>query len=340
MQRKSTIIAILLLLTSLSKPNSYINSVEGYLDDVSPSGKWMLYRVPDVWESDDYHEGSLRVLNLKTGEIIVILDKITIEDPVNAFLSDSLVAIPARGKVSLYNLEKKKFDGTLLRFKEDHAFLQFSLNEDKTMAAVLLRDFETEKVDLKIVDLAHNKAYTIGHHNYNRGESVYAIGDILWHGDQVVYSFQSKLYYYQLGQPHDMLISKWMHTYALDGNRLIFAEKFRFKYSFKSFSFSDLSVHKLELSDDSLADPLAYVELYTAKINNTLRSFLSIDDKNYFTANEKGVFEQRDKLLLYRDQYLFIERLNTKIPDLNSKGTTNKSELIIKKTSGTFKTTI
>ena len=204
-------------------------SVEGYLNDVSPNEKWVLYRVPDAWESDDYREGSLRILDTETGEIIVVHDKITIEDPVSYFLSDSVIAKPANGSIELYDISCRSFNSKLLEIEDDYNWLTFSVSNDRTKIALLLHDYSdrhTRKVVLRILDLVNNQQYDIGYHPFEpEGCADYAtVKEILWYDNCVIYAFDGQLYYHVVGSNETILLSNHVSHHQLWGNELVFKE--------------------------------------------------------------------------------------------------------------------
>ena len=284
----------------------------------------------------------MRALNVKTGEVIIISDKITIEDPISSFLNDSIVAKPASGCIKLYNLHTRKFEGTLLTFNKEFGFLQFSLSEDKSKAAVLLQggkdpiynpveDKLKSRVELKIVDLKNHKEYVVEHYDYISGESVYAIGDILWHGEDVIYSYQSNLYYYKLGQPKALLLTKYMETYALNKDELIFVsiEPKSEYYTFSKFNLANQAMASLGPQDESirkLGMPTP-IQLYTVPIHKTRYVTLRTNTNKYYTMDARSKFVPQAKLLLYKDKGLSIHQSVTAIPEGSS--TVDKYELLI-----------
>jgi hypothetical protein len=310
-------------------------TLEGHLDRVSPKGTWILYRVPDTWEPDDYTPGSLRLFNVKTAELIVINKQITIEDPKGEFLSDSLVVLPAKGQLLTYDIGRKAFSNTLLSFNKDYSLLAFSLNDDKSKVALLLHDTVTRQAFLKVVDLINAREYNVGYQDFQPEScNEYYVGEILWCNDQLVYSLQYKLYQYTIDASGTVLLAYPIYSYALDKDRVLFitrTDKGR-RLSLKEINLQYLTTRELKLNDNFAGVPAYSIELYNVNINNVKRAFLSVakrEDRHFFSVKENGSLIEEDKLLLYKTQGFTIERLSTEV--LTPNGLGHKITLVIQK---------
>jgi len=270
--------------------------------------------------------GTLRATNLQIGESIV-LDTVFMKEANSFFLNDSTVAIPTNGGVKLYNLFTKSFQQKpLFSFDKNYGVLQFSLNEDKSKAAILLLNRNKKKEDsikdklsyevlLKIVELDNSRQYTLKNYDYEVLEccTLTHIGDILWHGNQLVYSTWNQLYYYRLGDSNRILIADNIDSYALDQGYLIFSnvEKGR-GYELKRFSFFDMSIENVVLEKNKLTSYLSYgSQFFTVKIDNTRHAILSDRLKtSYYTIGVANKLNSTNKLILYKSKYLAIEQHN------------------------------
>jgi hypothetical protein len=188
MMRRNTIIGVLLLVLLLSSFKTKRFQVDGYLDDVSPSGRYILYETPEDWEPGEYLLGDLCVLDVRTGSITIVQDHTIIGECKSFFLNDSTVAVEAgRGRIELYDLQKKAFKkAPLLAGSEKGSTLQFALNQDRTKAAFILLDMGKKlkdnddshepiyRVELKVVDLKSGKEYTDEHYDYIGGTDVHS----------------------------------------------------------------------------------------------------------------------------------------------------------------------
>jgi hypothetical protein len=295
-----TLVGFIILLSAFT--NNKTIQVAGFYNDISPNQQWVLYRVPDDWGADDLHIGRLKAIHIPTGQVTNIA-RIFIEQPSTFFLNDTMVAVPINGQVDLYNLVKNEFEQTpLITYLKEYELLQFSLSEDRSKIAVLLRDYDNyvdhikenlrmARVELRIIDLKSNQEYKVEHYTYDSEASKYDIGDILWYGNQVIYSFQSKLYYYQLGNPKRICFTNRMKQYAIDGDELVYEtagygkEQYEMdRYHYKIFSFKDLTVRDVAAEEE--------------------KNFCIISEypgyPSYFFRREDEKFKDQDGLVLYQ----------------------------------------
>lgn len=244
--------------------------LEGYLNDVSPDERWILYRVPKVWESDEYREGSLRLIDTETGKAILVDNNIFIESLGSKFLDNQTILMPSGGSLELYDIKDLRQPiKVLFTLEERYNWLRFSLSEDRTKIAFLLHDRidrNARKLVLRIMDLTTNQRYDIGYHTFEpEGCADYAsVEEILWYGDNVIYSFSGNLYYHKLYDSKTVLLSDCISIYKLHGNKLIFSEWGNQPNSNKSHSFDNIpqpskrEAHMLNMSEDFDENKLLY----------------------------------------------------------------------------------
>lgn len=299
--------------------------VDGYLDDVSPNGQYILYEAPDEWEPDEYRLGNLCVLNAKTGEITIIQGHTLVGECKSFFLNDSTVAMEAGGGcIELYNLRAKAFEKVpLLVGSEKRSTLQFALNKDRTKVAFILLDMDKKvkdndgrhepiyRVELKVVDLKSGKEYIDEHYDYVGGTDIHS-GKILWHGDNdIIYAYQNSCYYYNLAQRKSFFLDSNDASIALHEDVLIF--------SGKKFDFSKQAITELpsQSQHSRLYTPSrhAFSKWYTSNIHGMHQAALRIDDNNqyyYYIMNANYELIPTDKLVLYKNKGLTIQLLLTK----------------------------
>lgn len=98
MLRYTKICCLLLVLLSSFNNKTKRIQIDFYPEDISPSGRYMLYETPDEYEPDEYHFGDLRIMDIETGGITIVPGKISYNEQRSFFLNDSMVATP-RGRV-------------------------------------------------------------------------------------------------------------------------------------------------------------------------------------------------------------------------------------------------
>jgi hypothetical protein len=299
--------------------------IDGYLNDVSPSGQYILYETPEDWEPGEYRLGNLCVLNVKTGGITIVQDHTLIDECKNFFLNESTVAMETGGgQVELYNIRAKALEKEpLLAGNEKGITLQFALSEDRSKAALILLDMNkklkdndnrhepTYRVALRVVDFKSRKEYIDEHYDYIGGTDVHK-GKILWHGDNnIIYAYQNSCYYYNLAQRKSFPLASNDTSIALHEDVLIF--------SGKKFDFSKQAI--TELPSQSQHSRLhthsrqAFGRWYTTNIYGIHQAALRIDDNNqyyYYVMNANYELIPTDKLVLYQDKGLSIQLLLTK----------------------------
>ena len=249
-----------------SKSQDQEFKINGTLNEVSPHEQFILYQVPADWSSSDggeLYKGILKALHVPTGEIIEIMRNVRYKFDAH-FLNDYQVAVPREGQIEIYNLDTEQWEEeALMRYNQDYALLKFSLNEDRTKAAILLIDFASrrgnakqpdsnDKVELRVIDFKNHQEYVVDHDFDSEVACEYA-GDILWHGHQIVYSVLNQLYYYQLGNPQQIFITDHLGTYSIKGNDVVYSILGEdWLYTFKSFSLIDFATRILASEDGNL----------------------------------------------------------------------------------------
>jgi hypothetical protein len=227
---------LLVLLLAAFKTKRY--QVDGYLDDVSPNGQYVLYEAPAVWELGEYRFGNLRVLDVETGNITIIPDQVLIEECKSFFLKDSIVAIqPSQGRVELYNFQTEKLEKVpLLTYNKKFTPLQFALNKDRSKAALILLDMDkklkdndsrhepTYRVELKVVDLKNGKEYVDEHYDYIGGTDIHK-GDIIWYENGIFYAYQNSCYYYDLAKKKSSRINDEKKFHMDNSRELTISDK-------------------------------------------------------------------------------------------------------------------
>jgi hypothetical protein len=304
------LVGVGLLLSSFAKGNtSKVIKAPSFYNDISPNEEWVLYRTPDDLDSGELHTGTLNAVHITSGQIVNV-DNFFMEWPSTFFFNDNMVAVPTDGEVQLYDLAKKKFiPEPLVTYPEAYSLLQFSLSEDKSKVAVLLLDFDNHidyikenqgyaRVELRIIDLKSKQEYQIDHYTYRSDESKYRIGDILWHGDQVVYSFQSELYYYELGNPKRIFFTNRMEKYAIDGDEVVYItagygknKRERNQEHCKIFSFKNLKVRDVTVEEEK------NLRIITE----------SPDYPSYVIRLENGEFRDQEGLVIYRGKKVVVK---------------------------------
>jgi hypothetical protein len=234
------IFTYLFLIVASSACGTQKFQVDGYLDDVSPNGQYVLYEAPDVWELDEYRFGNLRVMDVKTGKITIIPDQVLINECGSFFLNDSIVAMqPGGGRVELYNFQTETLEKDPLLTYGNKGFipLQFALNEDRTKAALLLLDTNKKlkdtdssdepicRVELKVVDLKSGQEYIDENYDYRLGTDIHK-GNIRWHGNNdVIYAYEGNRHYYNLVQRKSLSSANYESDLALHQDGFLYRGK-------------------------------------------------------------------------------------------------------------------
>jgi hypothetical protein len=309
----------------------------GYLDDVSPNERWVLYRTPHDCMEDEASEGSLSIMDMDSDEIITIATDVTIEDPISLFIDNTTIVRPVQGKVVCYNIHQKEFIRDLLVFDEELEFLEFSLNQAKTHAALLLKDSKGGEIFLQVIDLANFNKYQIIHKLpcfEQCGDAV--TGAICWYGNHIVYSLQNQLYNYQIGGGESLLISENVYDYALNRDVLIFIEWDKvYTYKFKKFLFSSLSVEDFTLQLPIETNDIKFIELSMASINQMYQAILNINQEKFYMIEEDGMLTPQPNPILYKSSRLSVQKeLTTSISSYDRvTRVVDREQLIIEKFS-------
>jgi hypothetical protein len=333
--RKLINIAIIFILSFTSTNSTRMVKVCGYLDDVSPNERFVLYRTPHDCMEDEASEGNLSIMDMETNKVITIATDVTIEDPISLFVDNFTIARPIQGKVVCYNIHEKEVTKDLLIFDEELEFLEFSLNQAKTQAALLLKDAQGGEIFLQVIDLSDFKKYEVAHKLPCFEQCSDAVtGPICWYGNHVVYSLQNQLYDYQVGQLQSLLISNNVYDYALNKDKLIFIEWDKvYTYKFKKFSFDSLSVEDFALQVPVEMKNVKFIELNMASIDHTYQASLNINQEKFYIIEQDGKLIPQLNPLLYKSSYVTIQKeLTTSISSYDKvTRIVDREQLIIEK---------
>jgi hypothetical protein len=308
--RKLVNIVIIFVLFFASTNSTKMVKVCGYLDDISPNERWVLYRTPHDCMEDEASEGSLSVMDMETNKVITIATDVTIEDPISLFIDNSTIARPVQGKVVCYNIHKKEITKDLFVFDEELEFLEFSLNQAKTQAVLLLKDAQGGEVFLQVINLVDFTKYEVAHklpcfEQCSDGVT----GPICWYGNHVIYSLQNQLYDYQIGQPQTLLISNNVYDYALNKDKILFIEWDKvYTYKFKEFTFDSLNVKDSTIQVPVEMKDIHFIELNMTSIDHIYQASLNVNQEKFYLIEQDGELIPQVKPLLYKSSYLTIQK--------------------------------
>ncbi|ACE05612.1 hypothetical protein Aasi_0167 [Candidatus Amoebophilus asiaticus 5a2] len=333
--RKLINITIIFILSFTSANSTRVAKVCGYLDDVSPNERWILYRTPHDCMEDEASEGNLSVMDVETNKVITIATDVTIEDPISLFVDNSTIARPTQGKVVCYNIEQKEVTKDLFIFGEELEFLEFSLNQAKTHAALLLKDAQGGEMFLQVINLADFEKHEIIHKLPCFEQCSDAVtGPICWYGNHIVYSLQNQLYDYQIGELQSLLISENVYDYALNGDELVFIEWDKvYTYKFKKFLFSSVGIEDFTLQPPIEMRDVKFIELNMASIGHVYQASLNINQEKFYMIEKDGKLTTQANPILYKTSRLSIQKeLTTSISSYDRvTRVIDRAQLIIEK---------
>ncbi|OJW70000.1 MAG: hypothetical protein BGO68_04150 [Candidatus Amoebophilus sp. 36-38] len=309
MKKFINIIGLLILFVGFANNIPAIR-VWGDLEDVSPNEKWILYKAPHKSKRDDFNEGTLYILNIEKNEIATIADDITLEDPNSLFLSDSIVARPAHGKIVCYDIYQKAIVNDLVTFDPELEFLKFSISRSKMQLALLLKDNRAGQVFLQVIDLVDHKKYEISHQLPCLGQCGDAVSSpIWWYNNHVIYAVHNQLYDYQLGSVSSLLISDNLYDYALNQDEILFIEWDKIAtYKFKKFNFAQLEVEDFVLKEDLDLRHVKFISLDTFVIDHMSQAMLNLEHQKFYIVQKDGLLKPQENLFVYQSSQLTIRK--------------------------------
>eukprot|EP01132_Coremiostelium_polycephalum_P002967 gene2967-3705_t len=288
----------------------------GYLDDISPNERWVVYRSPYHCMEDENSEGTLSLVDMETHEVKTLDDGIFLEDPMSVFIDDATIVRQLQNKLVCYNIHQRAFTKDLVVFDQALELLEFSMNQAKTQLALLLKDAAHGKIYLHIIDLATHRKQVIAHPYHCRDQcSDTGAGPILWKRGHIVYSLQNRLYDYVMGEKKSQRVSGNVYDYGVHHDQLVFIEwDQEAMYRFRKFSFDTRRIEDMALQIPLAIKEIKTLELNKAVIHHKEQVVVNINQEQFYELGPNDEWRPQDKIVLYRTGHLQIyKQLTTRI---------------------------